>query len=209
MCRKCNWLTIPSRQYTQSIQNLEQNFARLAYVHIVQITWKRRRMVAGVMQSRNELCCNAEAGTPWFARRYPTKKEEQWWLVVGDPKANTLLAIKRISLQRKSKVKLAFQAPSKMATHHLVLYFMCDSYMGCDQVLKFSSPFVKLILTTGCNIRALHSFLVLREYCPFTIKNNFVSSCFRYRNGCHRYLKWSMAQGTHNSEIIAEREYPM
>lgn len=66
--------------------------------------------------------------------RYPTKKEEQWWLVVGDPKSNTLLAIKRVSLLRKSKVNLAFQAPSKLGSHHLVLYFMCDSYMGCDQV---------------------------------------------------------------------------
>lgn len=71
------------------------------------------------------------------APRYPTRKEEQWWLVVGDPKANSLLAIKRISLQRTSKVKLAFQAPSKLATHHLVLYFMCDSYMGCDQEYEF------------------------------------------------------------------------
>lgn len=66
--------------------------------------------------------------------RFPTKKEEQWWLVVGDPKANTLLAIKRISLLRKATHKLAFQAPSKLGSHHLVLYFMCDSYMGCDQV---------------------------------------------------------------------------
>ena len=70
--------------------------------------------------------------------------------MVGDPKANTLLAIKRVSLQRKSKVKLAFQAPSKMATHHLVLYFMCDSYMGCDQVLRRSSPCVKPTLNPGC-----------------------------------------------------------
>ena len=66
--------------------------------------------------------------------RYPTRKEEQWWLVVGDPKANSLLAIKRITLQRKSKVKLDFSAPAAAGTHNLVLFFMCDSYLGCDQV---------------------------------------------------------------------------
>ena len=68
------------------------------------------------------------------ACRYPARKEEQWWLVVGDPKANSLLAIKRVSLQRKSKVKLDFAAPSETGSHHLVLYFMCDSYLGADQV---------------------------------------------------------------------------
>ena len=57
--------------------------------------------------------------------------------MVGDPKANSLLAIKRVSLQRKSKVKLDFAAPSEAGSHHLVLYFMCDSYLGADQV---SSP---------------------------------------------------------------------
>ena len=71
------------------------------------------------------------------ACRYPARKEEQWWLVVGDPKANSLLAIKRVSLQRKSKVKLDFAAPSEAGSHHLVLYFMCDSYLGADQVSNF------------------------------------------------------------------------
>lgn len=71
---------------------------------------------------------------PVDAPRYLGRKEEQWWLVVGDPKANSLLAIKRVSLQRKSKVKLEFAAPARLGVHHLVLYYMCDSYMGCDQV---------------------------------------------------------------------------
>ena len=31
--------------------------------------------------------------------RYPGRKDENWWLVVGDTSANTLLAIKRVTLQ--------------------------------------------------------------------------------------------------------------
>ena len=32
------------------------------------------------------------------APRYPKKKEEGWWLVVGDTKTNQLVAIKRVWL---------------------------------------------------------------------------------------------------------------
>ena len=67
------------------------------------------------------------------AARFPGRRDEAWWLVVGDPKANTLLAIKRVVLQRNSKVKLEFSAPSSAGRHALTLYFMCDSYLGCDQ----------------------------------------------------------------------------
>ncbi|KAG2291595.1 hypothetical protein Bca52824_038264 [Brassica carinata] len=47
------------------------------------------------------------------APRYPKTKEEGWWLVVGDTKTNQLVAIKRVSLQKKAKVKLDFQVPSE------------------------------------------------------------------------------------------------
>ena len=68
------------------------------------------------------------------ARRFPGRKDENWWLVVGDPKSNTVLAIKRQALQKKGRAKLEITAPATPGTHHLTLYFMCDSYMGCDQV---------------------------------------------------------------------------
>ena len=72
------------------------------------------------------------------APRYPKAKEEGWWLVVGDTKSNTLLAIKRVSLQRRSKVKLDFTAPSDVGMKPYTLYFMCDSYLGCDQEYPFT-----------------------------------------------------------------------
>ena len=70
---------------------------------------------------------------PVIAPRYPKRKEESWWLVVGDAKKGTLAAIKRVSLGRKSKVKLEFQAPSDPGKVEYTLFFMCDSYLGCDQ----------------------------------------------------------------------------
>ena len=89
-----------------------------------------------------------------YIHRFPAKKEEQWWLVVGDPKANTLLAIKRVSLQRKATQSLAFQAPSKLGRHELKLYFMSDSYIGCDQVRKPAQHllFPENAVTSVCNL---------------------------------------------------------
>ncbi|KAE9585074.1 hypothetical protein Lal_00017983 [Lupinus albus] len=72
------------------------------------------------------------------APRYPKAKEEGWWLVVGDTKSNLLLAIKRVSLQRKLKAKLEFAAPADAGKKSYVLYFMCDSYLGCDQEYGFT-----------------------------------------------------------------------
>jgi len=74
---------------------------------------------------------------------YQQKREEAWWLVVGDSKTNSLISIKRVPLAKRSKIKLDFQAPA--AGHHSYsLYFMCDAYMGCDQEesidLKVAAP---------------------------------------------------------------------
>ncbi|KAH7862903.1 hypothetical protein Vadar_010909 [Vaccinium darrowii] len=74
---------------------------------------------------------------PVDAPRYPKTKEEGWWLVVGDPKSNQLLANKKVSLQRKAKVKLDFAAPGEAGKKNYTLYFMSDSYMGCDQEYSF------------------------------------------------------------------------
>ena len=75
---------------------------------------------------------------PVFAPRYPAKKEEGWWLVVGDAKKGTLHAIKRVSLGKKQKVKLEFAAPERVGAADLTLYFMADSYLGCDQEYEFT-----------------------------------------------------------------------
>ncbi len=66
------------------------------------------------------------------------KRDENWWLVIGDLKANSLISIKRITLQKKAKVKLEFQAPAAPGDYSYTLYFMCDSYMGADQEYKFN-----------------------------------------------------------------------
>ncbi|XP_076060028.1 U5 small nuclear ribonucleoprotein l(3)72Ab [Oratosquilla oratoria] len=74
---------------------------------------------------------------PVIAPLFPHKREEGWWVIIGDPKANTLISIKRLTLQQKAKVKLDFVAPSE-GSYEYRLYFMSDAYMGCDQEYKVS-----------------------------------------------------------------------
>ncbi|KAH8325491.1 hypothetical protein KR067_005881, partial [Drosophila pandora] len=78
-----------------------------------------------------------EVTGPVIAPFFPQKREEGWWVVIGDPKSNSLLSIKRLTLQQKAKVKLDFVAPSP-GKHDYTLYYMSDSYLGCDQEYKFS-----------------------------------------------------------------------
>ena len=78
-----------------------------------------------------------EVTGPVIAPFFPTKREEGWWVVVGDPKANTLLSIKRLTLQQKAKFVLDFVAP-RPGKYTYTLYFMSDAYLGCDQEYKFN-----------------------------------------------------------------------
>ena len=58
-------------------------------------------------------------------------------MVIGEPRTNSLISIKRLTLQQKAKVKLDFVAPTP-GKHQYTLYFMSDAYMGCDQEYKFT-----------------------------------------------------------------------
>ena len=69
---------------------------------------------------------------------YPSEKEESWWLVIGETSSGKLLAIKRVSVGQKSTTKMTFTPPPEVGLHELTLYFMSDSYIGCDQEYDFS-----------------------------------------------------------------------
>ncbi|KAI8816428.1 Sec63 Brl domain-containing protein [Fimicolochytrium jonesii] len=75
---------------------------------------------------------------PVIAPFYPVTKDEGWWLVVGDVADKTLLAIKRVTIQKRATVAVEFAAPEhKTGKLDCALYFMCDSYVGVDQEYAF------------------------------------------------------------------------
>merc|ERR1719334_1028073 len=89
-----------------------------------------------------------EVAGPVIAPFFPQKREEGWWVVIGDAKTNSLLSIKRLTLQQKSKLKLDFTAPAP-GRHSYTLFFMCDAYTGCDQEYKFTIDVHKTIHDSG------------------------------------------------------------
>jgi len=75
----------------------------------------------------------ADVGVPKVVcKRYPQMKTEGWWVIIGDPKKNELLSIKRVAMKKKQmKVALNFVAP-KEGKYKYLIYLMSDSYLGCD-----------------------------------------------------------------------------
>jgi len=76
-----------------------------------------------------------------IAPRYPRPVEEGWWVAIGDPTTDQILAVRRLSIGRSARAKLAFAAPpadpdGKPRT--LQLLIVCDSYLGDDQQYDIS-----------------------------------------------------------------------
>ena len=69
---------------------------------------------------------------------YPASKTESWWVVVSEEKEKNLLAIKRVTIAKRSlDVKLEYVVP-KAGEHKLNLLLISDSYLGVDQSVAFS-----------------------------------------------------------------------
>jgi len=73
--------------------------------------------------------------TPPYTPHFPGGPHpEGWWLVAGQPATNALLAVKRVAIgsAASARATLDFAAP-KPGGGPVVLFFMCDAYVGCDQ----------------------------------------------------------------------------
>ncbi|KAI9682874.1 MAG: DEIH-box ATPase [Trizodia sp. TS-e1964] len=78
-----------------------------------------------------------EVDTVVHAPFYPAQKMENWWLVVGEEKTKSLLAIKRVTIGRKLEMRLEYVVPTP-GKHELKLFLMSDCYVGVDQDPSFT-----------------------------------------------------------------------
>lgn len=78
-----------------------------------------------------------------YAPNFPKPQYESWWLVLGDPETDELLALKRLSMRNgpnetltnKASSSIGFDTPERLGKHRYTLYLMCDGYIGLDQQL--------------------------------------------------------------------------
>ncbi|KAJ1680235.1 Pre-mRNA splicing [Spiromyces aspiralis] len=70
---------------------------------------------------------------PVMAPYFPRTKDEGWWIVIGDTEAQTLVAVKRVTVGKSIATKIQFQVPEKQGKATYKCFIMCDSYAGCDQ----------------------------------------------------------------------------
>ncbi|KAJ2905059.1 Pre-mRNA-splicing factor brr2 [Zalerion maritima] len=79
-----------------------------------------------------------EIDTSVHAPFYPTRKLENWWLVVGEEATKGLYGIKKFAIaKREMQIKVKFTVPT-LGKHHLKLFLMSDSYIGVDQEPDFT-----------------------------------------------------------------------
>lgn len=68
---------------------------------------------------------------------FPERKEEGWWVIIGDAKTNTLYTLKHVGLKESAMVKMEFVSPAEVGKHRLSIYVLSDSYVDCDQDDEF------------------------------------------------------------------------
>jgi len=72
-----------------------------------------------------------------YAPKFPKRKEEAWWVILGDPNNRELLGLRRLALGKSTVTSLTFDAPTQPGEYTYYIYFMSDSYLGLDQQYKF------------------------------------------------------------------------
>jgi pre-mRNA-splicing helicase BRR2 len=64
------------------------------------------------------------------SRFFPGEKEEFWWVIVGDKKNNKVMSTKRTLVGKQAELQLQVEVAD---CSRVVVYALCDSYVGCDQ----------------------------------------------------------------------------
>ncbi|KAJ2829595.1 Pre-mRNA splicing [Coemansia erecta] len=70
---------------------------------------------------------------PVIAPFFPYSRGEGWWVVVGDPRTQSLLVVKRVAVGRELETNVVFAASEREGPCALKMFLMCDAYLGCDQ----------------------------------------------------------------------------
>lgn len=92
------------------------------------------------------------------ASRFPKKRDFGWWVVVGDPAEEELVALKRVPIgPRRSTNSVYIMTPEQAGPCDLELHLKCDAFAGLDQTLTIPLRVVSSDGQHGSASQAVHA----------------------------------------------------
>merc|ERR1712018_908015 len=82
---------------------------------------------------------DSDITTEVVAPFWPAKREQGWWVLVGNMENNHLVCIKRVQFQKQTNISLNWQVDDNKGpeSRKYTLYLVSDCYTGCDQEYEF------------------------------------------------------------------------
>lgn len=78
---------------------------------------------------------NKQSSNEVVMKKFAKHKKNSWWILAGLPEINTLLAVKRVDINRSRKIDLQIELPEASRDLGILeIYVMSDSYIGIDQI---------------------------------------------------------------------------
>jgi len=79
-----------------------------------------------------------------YCPKFPKPQWESWWVVLEDPEAKELVALKRVNMRtgpqggflNSVKSRLDFVAPEREGRHVWKIHLLSDGYLGLDQTVE-------------------------------------------------------------------------
>ena len=88
----------------------------------------------------------AKSSTSVIVKSFPKPKDAGWFVIVGNPVTNELMAIKRVPLKKFTKRELQILLPNDFVDEKIKLYLLSDAYIGIDQVITIDCRKVSSVL---------------------------------------------------------------
>lgn len=95
-----------------------------------------------IEREHNSVAVSCESSHPLvFSHSSTVSRFEGWWIVIGNEKTKSLLAIKKVSFSHSLATQLTFTLDDESESKaDLKLYLISDGYLGCDQEFELFFP---------------------------------------------------------------------
>lgn len=134
---------------------------------------------------------------------FPKSKDASYFLIIGNPETNDILAIKRVSFNRFTSKNVTIALPQNFMTQKLELHLMCDSYIGLDQYHQVDLSLVnKYLQSKGAKLPTVKGLEAFKSYT--VVKSQVIKDASDDADDSEIYEK--LTEGTQKAVIDEELE---